>query len=54
MAIIHLAGPDGMRMLSIAVQDLVDGQSADIAFERRAAELVALARLATQRPLGGS
>lgn len=31
MAIIHLTGPDGMRMLSIAVQDLVDGQSADIA-----------------------
>ena len=31
----HPATPEGMRMLSAAVQSLVDGQSADMAFERR-------------------
>ncbi|MDN3357343.1 family 2 encapsulin nanocompartment cargo protein polyprenyl transferase [Actinomadura sp. DC4] len=32
----HPAAADGMRRLSAAVQDLVDGQSADMAFETRA------------------
>ncbi|GAB3456255.1 family 2 encapsulin nanocompartment cargo protein polyprenyl transferase [Actinophytocola sediminis] len=32
----HKAANRGMRMLSSAVQDLVDGQSADMAFEQRA------------------
>jgi hypothetical protein len=41
----HPAGPDGMRMLSIAVQDLVDGQSADIAFERKSLPVVAAPHL---------
>jgi geranylgeranyl diphosphate synthase type I len=31
----HPAATDGIRMLSAAVQDLVDGQSADLAFEQR-------------------
>jgi len=31
----HPASGQGMRMLSAAVQDLVDGQSSDMAFERR-------------------
>jgi geranylgeranyl diphosphate synthase type I len=31
----HVAAPDGLRMLSAAVQDLVEGQSADVMFERR-------------------
>jgi geranylgeranyl diphosphate synthase type I len=52
----HPAGPDGMRMLSIAVQDLVDGQSADIAFERRAdvglPECVSMAERKTGALLG--
>lgn len=32
----HSAAQEGMRMLSAAVLDLVDGQSADVAFEERA------------------
>lgn len=32
----HLAAQEGMRMLSAAVLDLVNGQSADLAFEERA------------------
>lgn len=32
----HPAAADGTRMLSAAVQDLVEGQSVDLAFERRA------------------
>jgi geranylgeranyl diphosphate synthase type I len=31
----HAAATDGIRVLSAAVQDLVDGQSADLAFEQR-------------------
>ncbi|WP_020666922.1 family 2 encapsulin nanocompartment cargo protein polyprenyl transferase [Amycolatopsis nigrescens] len=31
----HPRAADGMRLLSAAVQDLVDGQSADMSFERR-------------------
>jgi geranylgeranyl diphosphate synthase, type I len=31
----HPAATDGIRMLSATVQDLVDGQSADLAFEQR-------------------
>jgi geranylgeranyl diphosphate synthase, type I len=32
----HPAAVDGIRMLSAAVQDLLEGQSADLAFQRRA------------------
>jgi geranylgeranyl diphosphate synthase type I len=31
----HAAAQDGLRMLGVAVQDLIEGQSADMAFERR-------------------
>ncbi|MGH3939301.1 MAG: family 2 encapsulin nanocompartment cargo protein polyprenyl transferase [Pseudonocardiaceae bacterium] len=43
----HPAAMDGIRMLSAAVQDLLDGQSADLAFEQRAEiELVECLRMA--------
>jgi geranylgeranyl diphosphate synthase, type I len=47
----HPAAGEGIRMLSAAVQELVDGQSADMTFERRAdvdvAECLSMARKKT-------
>ncbi|HKR52135.1 MAG TPA: family 2 encapsulin nanocompartment cargo protein polyprenyl transferase [Pseudonocardiaceae bacterium] len=47
----HPAATDGIRMLSAAVQELVEGQSADLAFEQRAeielAECLRMAELKT-------
>lgn len=52
----HPAARDGIRMLSAAVQDLLDGQSADLAFEQRArvkrAECVSMAERKTAALMG--
>lgn len=52
----HTAVPEGVRMLSAAVLDLVDGQQADVAFEARAevdvAECVAMTGKKTGALLG--
>jgi geranylgeranyl diphosphate synthase type I len=52
----HTAAQDGLRMLSAAVQDLIEGQSADMAFERRTdvdlAECRAMAEAKTGALLG--
>lgn len=52
----HPATADGLRMLGAAVQQLVDGQSADLEFERRAdvglAECMSMARRKTGALLG--
>ncbi|MGH3870599.1 MAG: family 2 encapsulin nanocompartment cargo protein polyprenyl transferase [Pseudonocardiaceae bacterium] len=46
----HPATTDGTRMLSVAVQDLVEGQSADLDFEQRAdIELAECLRMAEQK-----
>lgn len=46
----HRAAPDAMRRLSAAVQELVEGQSADVSFERRAAvELPECLRMAERK-----
>jgi geranylgeranyl diphosphate synthase type I len=52
----HPAARDGMRTLSTTVQELIDGQSSDMAFERRAdvtlAECVRMAEAKTGALLG--
>jgi geranylgeranyl diphosphate synthase, type I len=52
----HPAAADGIRMLTAAVQDLLDGQSADLSFEQRAqvelAECVRMAQHKTAALLG--
>lgn len=48
----HPAGADGARMLSAAVQDLVEGQSADLDLERRAAVELAECLRMVQRKTG--
>jgi geranylgeranyl diphosphate synthase type I len=52
----HSAAAEGIRMLSAAVQDLLDGQSADLSFEQRAevelAECVRMAERKTAALLG--
>ena len=46
----HPAAQDGMRLLSAAVQDLVDGQSADVSFERRSdVDLIECIRMAERK-----
>ncbi len=46
----HPAATEGIRMLSAAVQDLVEGQSADLAFEQRAEiELAECLRMAERK-----
>jgi geranylgeranyl diphosphate synthase, type I len=46
----HPAAIDGIRMVSAAVQDLVDGQNADLAFEQRVqVELPECLRMAEQK-----
>ncbi|MGH3924256.1 MAG: polyprenyl synthetase family protein, partial [Pseudonocardiaceae bacterium] len=46
----HPAAMDGIRMLSAAVQDLVEGQSVDLALERRAeVQLAECERMADQK-----
>jgi geranylgeranyl diphosphate synthase type I len=46
----HPAAVDGIRMLSAAVQDLVEGQSADLAFEQRTEiELAECLRMAERK-----
>jgi geranylgeranyl diphosphate synthase type I len=52
----HSAATDGTRLLSAAVQDLLDGQSADLSFEQRAeielAECVRMSERKTAALLG--
>ncbi|MFF5258362.1 family 2 encapsulin nanocompartment cargo protein polyprenyl transferase [Actinomadura viridis] len=54
----HAAGPQAVRVLARAVLDLVEGQSADLAFERRAdvslAECLEMAEGKTAALLGGA
>lgn len=46
----HPAAVDGIRMLSAAVQELLDGQSADLSFEQRAeVELTECVRMAQRK-----
>jgi geranylgeranyl diphosphate synthase type I len=46
----HSAAAEGIRMLSAAVQNLLDGQSADLSFERRAeVELTECVRMAQRK-----